>query len=45
MNELLPLRGLLFDDVSIAFDEKTFLLQRILRYGQGGGRLRWAVTN
>lgn len=34
MNELRPLLGLLFDDVSITFDEKTLLPHRILRQGQ-----------
>jgi uncharacterized protein YhaN len=34
MNELRPLLGLLFDDVSITFDEKTLLPDRIIRNGQ-----------
>jgi DNA repair exonuclease SbcCD ATPase subunit len=34
MNELRPLLGLLFDDVSITFDEKTLLPHRIVRMGQ-----------
>jgi DNA repair exonuclease SbcCD ATPase subunit len=34
MNELRPLLGLLFDDVSITFDEKTVLPDRIMRNGQ-----------
>lgn len=34
MNELRPLLGLLFDDVSITFDEKTLLPDKILRGGQ-----------
>jgi DNA repair exonuclease SbcCD ATPase subunit len=34
MTELRPLLGLLFDDVSITFDEKTLLPQTILRNGQ-----------
>jgi DNA repair exonuclease SbcCD ATPase subunit len=34
MAELRPLLGLLFDDVSITFDEKTLLPQTILRNGQ-----------
>jgi hypothetical protein len=34
MSELRPLLGLLFDDVSITFDEKTLLPDRILRNGQ-----------
>jgi len=34
MNELRPLLGLLFDDVSITFDEKTLLPHKILRNGQ-----------
>jgi hypothetical protein len=34
MSELRPLLGLLFDDVSIIFDEKTLLPQKILRNGQ-----------
>lgn len=34
MNELRPLLGLLFDDVSITFDEKTLLPHRIIRMGQ-----------
>jgi DNA repair exonuclease SbcCD ATPase subunit len=34
MRELTPLLGLLFDDVSITFDEKTLLPHRILRNGQ-----------
>lgn len=34
MNELRPLLGLLFDDVSITFDEKTLLPDRIMRNGQ-----------
>lgn len=34
MTELRPLLGLLFDDVSITFDEKTLLPHRILRNGQ-----------
>jgi DNA repair exonuclease SbcCD ATPase subunit len=34
MGELKPLLGLLFDDVSISFDEKTLLPQTILRDGQ-----------
>lgn len=34
MNELRPLLGLLFDDVSITFDEKTLLPEKIIRNGQ-----------
>lgn len=34
MTELRPLLGLLFDDVSITFDERTLLPQTILRNGQ-----------
>src|SRR3546814_18289816 len=34
MNELRPLLGLLFDDISITFDERTLLPQTILRRGQ-----------
>lgn len=34
MTELRPLLGLLFEDVSITFDEKTLLPQTILRNGQ-----------
>lgn len=34
MTELGPLLGLLFDDVSITFDDKTLLPQTILRNGQ-----------
>ena len=34
MNELRPLLGLLFDDVSITFDEKTLLPDKIMRNGQ-----------
>lgn len=34
MSELRPLLGLLFDDVSITFDEKTLLPSKILRAGQ-----------
>jgi DNA repair exonuclease SbcCD ATPase subunit len=34
MAELRPLLGLLFDDVSITFDDKTLLPQTILRNGQ-----------
>lgn len=34
MRELTPLLGLLFDDVSITFDEKTLLPHRISRNGQ-----------
>ena len=34
MNELRPLLGLLFDDVTITFDEKTLLPHKILRGGQ-----------
>lgn len=34
MNELRPLLGLLFDDISITFDERTLLPQTILRAGQ-----------
>lgn len=34
MSELRPLLGLLFDDVSITFDEKTLLPQTLLRNGQ-----------
>ncbi|MDX6805859.1 AAA family ATPase [Terrihabitans rhizophilus] len=34
MTELRPLLGLLFNDVSITFDEKTLLPQTILRNGQ-----------
>ena len=34
MAELKPLLGLLFDDVSITFDDKTLLPQTILRNGQ-----------
>jgi hypothetical protein len=34
MNELRPLLGLLFDDVSITFDEKTLLPHKIVRKGQ-----------
>ncbi len=34
MTELRPLIGLLFDDVSLTFDEKTLLPQTILRNGQ-----------
>lgn len=34
MNELRPLLGLLFDDVSISFDEKTLLPHKIVRKGQ-----------
>jgi DNA repair exonuclease SbcCD ATPase subunit len=34
MTELRPLLGLLFDDVSIVFDEKTLLPDKILRDGQ-----------
>lgn len=34
MTELRPLLGLLFDDVSITFDEKTLLPHKILRNGQ-----------
>lgn len=34
MTELQPLLGLLFDDISIVFDEKTLLPQTILRNGQ-----------
>jgi DNA repair exonuclease SbcCD ATPase subunit len=34
MAELSPLLGLLFDDVSITFDDKTLLPQTILRNGQ-----------
>ncbi|WP_378946189.1 AAA family ATPase [Mesorhizobium sp. ANAO-SY3R2] len=34
MTELRPLLGLLFDDVSITFDDKTLLPQTILRNGQ-----------
>lgn len=34
MAELRPLLGLLFDDVSITFDEKTLLPQTLLRNGQ-----------
>lgn len=34
MNELRPLLGLLFDEVSITFDAKTLLPHRILRRGQ-----------
>jgi DNA repair exonuclease SbcCD ATPase subunit len=34
MNELRPLLGLLFDDVSITFDEKTLLPDKISRNGQ-----------
>ena len=34
ITELRPLLGLLFDDVSITFDEKTLLPQTILRDGQ-----------
>jgi len=34
MTELRPLLGLLFDDVSISFDEKTLLPQAIMRNGQ-----------
>ncbi len=34
MSELRPLLGLLFDDVSITFDEKTLLPHKILRNGQ-----------
>jgi len=34
MNELRPLLGLLFDDVSITFDEKTLLPHKISRNGQ-----------
>lgn len=33
MNELRPLLGLLFDDVSITFDDKTLLPQTIVRAG------------
>lgn len=34
MNELRPLLSLLFDDVSIIFDEKTLLPHKIVRRGQ-----------
>lgn len=34
ISELRPLLGLLFDDVSITFDEKTLLPHKILRKGQ-----------
>lgn len=34
MTELRPLLGLLFDDVSITFDDKTLLPHKILRNGQ-----------
>lgn len=34
MTELQPLLGLLFDDASIAFDEKTLLPQMLMRNGQ-----------
>jgi DNA repair exonuclease SbcCD ATPase subunit len=34
MDELRPLLGLLFDDISISFDERTLLPQTILRGGQ-----------
>src|SRR6185437_8546056 len=34
MNELRPLLSLLFDDVSITFDEKTLLPHKISRNGQ-----------
>jgi DNA repair exonuclease SbcCD ATPase subunit len=34
MTELRPLLGLLFDDVSITFDEKTLLPHKIMRNGQ-----------
>ncbi len=34
MNELRPLLGLLFDDVSVTFDEKTLLPDKIMRNGQ-----------
>lgn len=34
MNELRPLLGLLFDDVTISFDEKTLLPHKIARNGQ-----------
>lgn len=34
MNELRPLLGLLFDDVTITFDDKTLLPQTIVRGGQ-----------
>lgn len=34
MNELRPLLGLLFDDVSVTFDEKTLLPHKISRNGQ-----------
>ncbi len=34
MSELRPLLGLLFDDVSITFDDKTLLPHKILRNGQ-----------
>src|SRR3546814_8770244 len=51
MNELRPLLGLLFDDISITFDERTLLPQTILRRGQeedverlsGGMRERLSV--
>ncbi|WP_339703555.1 DNA-binding protein [uncultured Sphingosinicella sp.] len=33
MNELRPLLGLLFDDVSISFDDRTLLPQKIVRAG------------
>lgn len=34
MNELRPLLGLLFDDVAIAFDDRTLLPHKIVRGGQ-----------
>ncbi|MCR5870750.1 DNA-binding protein [Sphingomonas sp. J344] len=34
MNELRPLLGLLFDDVTISFDDRTLLPQKIVRGGQ-----------
>ena len=34
MDELRPLLGLLFDDVSVTFDERTLLPQTIMRDGQ-----------
>ena len=34
MSELRPLLGLLFDDVSVTFDDKTLLPHKILRNGQ-----------
>lgn len=34
MTELRPLLGLLFDEVSITFDDKTLLPHKILRNGQ-----------